>query len=128
MLTKIRLGKTLYTVRTVRTFPGAYNGLIDFDGRTIDIATHNRLTRSKRTAAQIDVSLWHEVTHGVLADMAHPLYKNERFVTAFSTRLAKAIAQVNNHADSLVAQRTQGLRKLRSKVPRSTRSQEVQNR
>ena len=128
MLTKIRLGKTLYTVRTVRTFPGAYTGLIDFDGCTIDVATHDKLYKRKRTSAQIADSLWHEVTHGVLADMAHPLFKNERFVTAFSTRLAKAIQQVNTYADSLVTQRTQGLRKLRPKVPRSTRSKEVQVR
>jgi hypothetical protein len=36
-------------------------------------------------------TFWHEVTHCVLHDMSHPLWKDEKFVTAFSQRLNQVV-------------------------------------
>jgi hypothetical protein len=34
---------------------------------------------------------WHEITHAILHDMGHPLWADEKFVSAFSKRLNQAI-------------------------------------
>lgn len=36
-------------------------------------------------------TFWHEVTHAVLHNMQHPLWRNERFVQEFSVRLSELI-------------------------------------
>jgi hypothetical protein len=44
-----------------------------------------------RTDRQISETFWHEVTHAILHDMDHPLWKDEKFVTAFSKRLNEVV-------------------------------------
>jgi len=56
---------------------------------TLSIATRWRGKARKPEA--IAETFWHEVTHAILHDMDHPLWKDEKFVTAFSKRLSKAI-------------------------------------
>ena len=36
-------------------------------------------------------TFWHEVTHAILHDMSHPLWRNEKFVTEFSKRLNEVV-------------------------------------
>lgn len=36
-------------------------------------------------------TFWHEVTHAILHDMSHPLWKDEKFVEAFSKRLNQIV-------------------------------------
>jgi hypothetical protein len=36
-------------------------------------------------------TFWHELTHAVLYEMDHPLYRSEVFVTRFAQLLNKAI-------------------------------------
>lgn len=42
-------------------------------------------------AKQMQETFWHELTHAVLYEMGHPLYRNETFVTEFSKLLNRAI-------------------------------------
>jgi hypothetical protein len=44
-----------------------------------------------RAADAISETFWHEVTHAILHAMGDPKWKDEKFVTAFSQRLANAI-------------------------------------
>lgn len=44
-----------------------------------------------RTDGQKTETFWHETTHAILHDMQHPLWRDEKFVTAFSKRLAQVV-------------------------------------
>lgn len=57
--------------------------------RHIDVYTHQ--AGVQRKPEQISETFWHEVTHAILHDMEHPLWKDEKFVTAFSKRLNQVI-------------------------------------
>ena len=41
--------------------------------------------------AEVSDTFWHELTHAILHDMNHPLWKNERFVSGFAERLNRAV-------------------------------------
>ncbi len=45
----------------------------------------------KRRDKHIAETFWHEVTHAILHDMQHPLWRDEKFVTAFSKRLNEVV-------------------------------------
>ena len=45
----------------------------------------------RRPKKQVAVTFWHETTHAILYDMNHPLWNDEKFVTAFSKRLAQVV-------------------------------------
>lgn len=49
------------------------------------------LIAGKRPKKQVAVTFWHETTHAILYDMNHPLRDDEKFVTAFSKRLAQVV-------------------------------------
>ncbi len=55
----------------------------------IEIAVHVRGKPRKPDA--IAETFWHELTHAILHDMGSTLWRDEKFVTEFSKRLAKAI-------------------------------------
>lgn len=63
-----------------------------FHERSIQIAKHSSDMVLTYTPEERAVVFWHELTHAILEDMGpHRLYLNEKFVDAFSKRLAAAI-------------------------------------
>lgn len=89
---QIKLGKTQYTVYTppfVRYT--AAKGCIDYEFGMIKVAQRCNVTGRTYSPKERAETFWHEVTHGILHSMNHPLYTNEKFVTEFSKRLNDAI-------------------------------------
>jgi hypothetical protein len=64
---------------------------VDYKSRTIDIAALNYWTGEKLPDKEVSDTFWHEVTHAILEDMDHPMYRDERFVTAFANRLNEVV-------------------------------------
>lgn len=81
---QMTIGSTVYDIYTMYKPGYKYLGHCRYDLKTIEINTAAK-------PAEIRDTLWHEVTHAILKDMGHKLYKDEAFVTAFSNRLTKAI-------------------------------------
>lgn len=80
---KMRVGSRMYSIEVVEAMLDKCYGRINYDKRLIRI--HKRKPRG------MSETFWHETVHAILHDMEHPLYRNERFVTAFADRLSKAI-------------------------------------
>lgn len=89
----IPIGRRTFAVVRARRLPGICMGLMDWTNKTITLATHDR-QGNRYSAAEMYDSFVHEVAHAVLRDMRHPLWNNERFVVAFSRRLAPALKGV----------------------------------
>ena len=86
---KIKVGHTNYAV--VRKYKRLRDiGEIDYKGRVVSVATRDKFGNRLSVSEQFEV-FWHEVVHGILHDMEHPLRDNERFVVAFSRRLNGAL-------------------------------------
>jgi len=90
----IKIGATRYHVTQFIAMQHRVGLLRPAAGR-LDVATstwkspaHGERVRSPEAIAE---TFWHEVTHAILHDMDHPLWKDEKFVTGFSQRLSKAI-------------------------------------
>lgn len=88
----LRIGKVRYTIHQPRHSPKPRTyGAINYTLHTIHVATHSPYGDARRTKAQRSETFWHELTHGILHDMGHPLFRDETFVTAFAKRLFTAI-------------------------------------
>lgn len=87
------LGHIPYKVQVTKSVRGPRGsvGRVDYKSRTIDIANVNYWTGAKLPDKEISDTFWHEVTHAILDDMNHPLYRDERFVTAFANRLNEVV-------------------------------------
>jgi len=87
------LGHLPYKVQVVKSVRGPRGsvGRVDYKSRTIDIANVNYWTGAKLPDKEISDTFWHEVTHAILDDMNHPLYRDEAFVTAFANRLNEVV-------------------------------------
>jgi hypothetical protein len=86
---EFRLGRKRYTVSLLeKMYRGVYGRCYPSAG-CITVATTFRGT--PRTPKHMAETFWHEVTHCVLHDMGHPLWKDEKFVTAFSQRLNQVV-------------------------------------
>lgn len=83
----IKIGKTRYFVTWFDAM--LRMGYTRPESKAINIAIRSR--GRPRKPEDIAETFWHEVTHAILHDMDHPLWKDEKFVTAFSQRLSKAI-------------------------------------
>ena len=77
-------------VRTYMARKGGM-GVTYYGNKCISIATHSNKSRKPFAAHDFNETFWHELTHAVLFEMGSPLYKDESFVTAFSSRLSHAI-------------------------------------
>jgi len=86
----IRVGSKNYHIVPVPHL-GGHLGYIDYNDKTILVATCHPKTGKLRTERQQAYSFWHEVTHAILKDMGHKLEANEEFVDAFAIRLNDAI-------------------------------------
>lgn len=89
---RIRVGKQMYSVDVVESMRRkATMGRTYYDLSRIEIGTTSNTTGRKFTDDEIDDTFWHEITHAILYDMNHRLHNDEKFVTEFAGRLAKAI-------------------------------------
>jgi hypothetical protein len=91
--TRIRIGKRLYSIDVVETMINKGDMARHYPAlQKIKIAQRSNLTGKRFKQHDINDSFWHEIVHAILHDMgAHELNKNEAFVTAFASRLTKAI-------------------------------------
>ena len=82
----INIGKAQYRTRIVRSLD-TKKGLIDFENRVITIATHSKSGHKYEVESRTDTFI-HELVHGVLKEMKHPQYADEKFVGEFSSQLS----------------------------------------
>lgn len=86
---EIRVGKKTYKV-TRRYTRSSHLGHIKYGADEIMVATQDRFGSRLSKEEQLN-TFWHELTHGILHDMRHPMRNNEKFVNAFASRLTKAV-------------------------------------
>ena len=86
---EITVGNRKYAV-VVKQISRNILGTVRYDCRVITVHTMGRNKRQLQPADMRE-TFWHELTHAILHDMGDPRYKDEVFVTAFSSRLSKAI-------------------------------------
>lgn len=90
--TSIRVGKKKYSVHQVKHMDKkGIMGAINYNANCIFLATHSNLRGVRFKKEEMADTFWHELTHAILKDMNSKLEGNEKFVTAFSERLTKAI-------------------------------------
>lgn len=89
--------------RTLKIGPGRYKvilqqhcrvgtmGQVNYARREITLATHSSRSGRRFRPGEVNETFWHEVTHGILYEMAHPLWRNEKFVIRFANLLTRAI-------------------------------------
>lgn len=90
--TSIKVGKKNYEVNQVKHLhqKGAMGGTW-YKEKVIEVATHSNVRGVRFKREEIYDTFWHELTHAILEDMGSKLEADEKFVTAFSERLTKAI-------------------------------------
>lgn len=129
---QVQVGRSKYAVNFIHSFKGkTHVGYIDYKQKTITVAYHGGVSGRALSSAELKECVLHELVHGILHDMKHPLQQNEKFVAAFAKRWARVKFSPRqktgkSHANSLVAQRAERLRKLRAKVPRGSRAKKAQ--
>ena len=88
----IKIGRTTYDVSSpLQMSWTASKGDILYGMQWIRVALQCNVTKRRFTEKERAETFWHEVTHGILFDMDHPLFEDEKFVRAFSKRLNDAI-------------------------------------
>ena len=81
---RIRVGARMYSVDIVQSMQRSRDlGRIWYESGTVHIL--------KRKPEQMCDTFWHEIVHAILYDMDSRLYNDEKFVTEFAGRLARAI-------------------------------------
>jgi hypothetical protein len=124
----IQIGRTVYEVKSTKDFKNSVRiGRIDYNHKTITVARRVGFSKRRLNVVERKQILFHEVVHGILHDMRHPLDSNEKFVDEFAKRLrllkwSNSDNSLEQHEINLVPQRTERLRKLRKKIPRSSRT------
>jgi hypothetical protein len=96
---ELTIGRKTYKVQMLdNLINGKQMGQIDYSNYVMQIVTHATYKRSNGTEVHIKFSeeevhdtFWHELTHGILHEMNHPLRDNESFVTKFANHLSHAI-------------------------------------
>ena len=90
--TRVKVGKTWYDVSTVKHMQkqGVVGGTW-YKEKLIEVATHSNVRGVRFKKEDVYDTFWHELTHAILKDMGSKLEADEKFVTAFSERLTKAI-------------------------------------
>ncbi len=88
---KITVGTKTYAIITVKKARTKHTlAAIDYTHGIIWMATHDEQGNKLGNEEMAD-TFWHELTHAVLHDMNNDLCYDEKFVTAFSNRLATAV-------------------------------------
>lgn len=84
----LTLGKHEYTIHS-KPLKGKL-GRIEYNTKRILVSTHREFGGRIKPRDRYD-TFWHEVTHGVLHTMRHPLRDDETFVDEFGKTLSRAI-------------------------------------
>ena len=88
----ITVGTTKYSVSQIKQMQRKGTmGHVDYNKHTITVATHSNVRGVRFKQEEMTDTFWHELTHAILKDMGSKLEANEKFVTAFSERLNKAV-------------------------------------
>jgi hypothetical protein len=90
--TRVKVGKTWYDISTVKHM--RQKGMVGgtwYKEKLIEVATHSNVRGARFKKEDVYDTFWHELTHAILKDMDNKLEADEKFVTAFSERLTKAI-------------------------------------
>jgi hypothetical protein len=88
----LRIGEKKYSVEVVEAMlEKSWQGSVAYGPQRIKIARTSNVSGRPFADHEMQTTFWHEITHAILYDMDNSLYKNEKFVTEFSTRLAQAI-------------------------------------
>jgi hypothetical protein len=82
---RFKLGKHAYVVRPVRSLKDGVFGTVY---PTLHVVAYQTRGRTPKQRAE---TFWHEITHAVLFDMNDPRWNDEKFVSAFSKRLAQVV-------------------------------------
>lgn len=84
---RMRVGKRNVTVKVQR----AKAGLLGYSagGKMICVYTHDGAR--PLSAAQVNETFWHELTHTILHAMGKPIKREEQFVTQFAKLLSQAV-------------------------------------
>ena len=90
--TRIKVGKVNYAVlQPLEMDKAAWRGSIKYSDAIIKVSKQCNVTKKAYTPKERAKTFWHEVTHGILHDMGHPLADSEQFVESFALRLNNAI-------------------------------------
>ena len=90
---RIRVGARQYSIEVVEAMlDKRLAGEINYHERLIQVGMRNGRTGRLFNTNFVHDTFWHELVHAILDDMDEDtLNRNERFVTAFASRLAKAV-------------------------------------
>lgn len=90
---RIRVGEKEYSIEVVEAMlDKRLAGEINYHERLIQVGMRNGRTGRLFNPNFVHDTFWHELVHAILDDMDEDkLNRNEKFVTAFAARLAKAI-------------------------------------
>lgn len=86
----LKIGEHRYSVNLVDQIPGCC-GKVSYTYKQINIGLTSSRTGLSYKREVNDDTFWHEVTHAILFEMGHKLYRDEAFVTKFANLLTKAI-------------------------------------
>ena len=88
---EVTVGTRVYKVKKVRTFGKlCLRGKVRYVLGEILIANYGYADGKYTPKEQFD-TYWHELTHAILFEMEHPLFKDEAFVSAFANTLTHSI-------------------------------------
>lgn len=89
---QVTVGAKTYVVREPKNIKRrGMMGELNLTRCVLDVATHSNVTDTRFKAEDRYDTFWHELTHAILHDMGSALNKDEKFVTAFASRLNQAI-------------------------------------
>jgi hypothetical protein len=90
---RIRVGEKSYSIEVVEAMlDKRLAGEINYHERLIQVGMRNGRTGRLFNPNFVHDTFWHELVHAILDDMDEDkLNRNEKFVTAFAARLAKAV-------------------------------------
>jgi predicted SprT family Zn-dependent metalloprotease len=90
---KMRVGNKQYSVEIVEAMLEKKRmGHVHYPTQTIKLGLRSNVSNKKYAENVLQETFWHEVTHAILHDMGRDtLNRDEKFVTEFAHRLAKAI-------------------------------------
>jgi len=88
---EMQIGKKKYSVvQPEKVGNGWDKGVVDVKAKRIELGKRS-FNGAKFSAEERYETLFHEMTHAILYEMNHPLWRNEKFVNRFAKHLTNAI-------------------------------------
>lgn len=89
--TEMQIGNKKYVVQQHEKLGNGYDkGVVDVKAKRIELGKKD-VAGSKFSAEERYETLFHEMTHAILYEMNHPLWRDEKFVNRFAKHLTDAI-------------------------------------